>query len=112
MTLLLLLHQAQDPFNLLNIKEEELLEDGVRGGKLSLETIESSEAHTQIVATSNDQPPTKVRAVDNTPLFCVTRAFLVDLQAGSWCAIVHHTVLGSEMPTAGHLCAQCVKKSQ
>ena len=102
-------------------QEEELLEDGVRGGKLSLETIESSEAHTQIVATSNDQPPTKVRAVDNTPLFCVTRAslvatrsscsiHLVDLQAGKLVCnrapLEMCTVLGSEMPSAGHLCAE------
>ena len=104
-----------------------MLEDGVRGGKLSLETIESSEAHTQIVATSNDQPPSPVRAVDNTPLFCVTRASLVatrsscsihivDLQAGKLVCnrapLEMCTALGSEMLSIGHLCAERLKKSQ
>ena len=95
---------------------------------MSLETIESFEAHTRIVASSIDQPPTKVRAVDNTFL-SDTRASLVanaiklqhpyygstnmDLQA--WKLVcnrvrdVHSS--WSEMASSGHLCAECMKTS-
>ena len=98
-----------------------------RGKQFSPETIESFEAHTKIVAKVIDQPPTKVTAVwphafvfVSPGLFLVaTRTScsirMVDQQAGhlvcNRAPVEMCTVLGSAMPSSGHLCPKCQKKS-
>ena len=105
---------------MLNVHRE-LHEAGVQGEQLSPETIESSEALANIVATLIDSPKkSHAFVVCHQSSLVLTRStcsiHLVDFKEGKLVCnrspLEMCTVLGSEMLSSGHFCAECVKKSQ